>query len=152
RLSRYWRASSWPPIPKASERPSINEPNTMANATSTVCSASPNSSKPMETVRTMMIVRTVELISRGEAKSALTAANSAAREKKLAAKNPKKSTNSATNNLGRKPKNLEMCSCNPTIPSTLTPTRMNPIQATQKTKRLNSSVEEGRAALLSNWA
>ena len=60
-----------------------------------------------------MMVRITVARTRGEGESALTAASSAARAKKLAATNPKKTMNSAANNRGRKRKNLEMYSCKP---------------------------------------
>src|SRR5256886_4663620 len=100
----------------------------------------------------IMMVRMVEAISRGDGRSALTAASSAAREKKLAPSSPKKNTNRAANSRGKNPKKRATCSCNPTIPSTLTPIKMNPIHATQKTNRLSNSVEEGNAARFSSCA
>ena len=99
----------------------------------------------------MMMLRTARLKTRGEGIFAFTAANRAAREKKLAASSPKNMINIATNRRGKKRKNLATCSCRPRIPSTLTPSRMKPSQATQKANRLNISVAEGSAALLSSW-
>ena len=104
----------------------------------------------MDKTKTMMTLRRARLKSRGEGTFALTAARRAAREKKLAASNPKNMMNMATNKRGRKMKNLATCSWRPIIPSTLTPSRMKPSHATQKAKRLNTSVAEGSAALVSN--
>ena len=55
----------------------------------------------------MMMVRMEILSSRGAGRFALTAARRAAREKKLAARSPKKKMNRDTNRRGRKRKNLE---------------------------------------------
>src|SRR5256886_4492966 len=81
----------------------------MAKATRVVCSPIPSSSKPIETANTIMMVRMVEAISRGDGRSALTAASSAAREKKLAPSSPKKNTNRAANSRGKNPKKRATC-------------------------------------------
>src|SRR5581483_4116197 len=60
-LSRNLRAKSRPPSPKARANPSISAPKTMANATSTVCSANPSSSNVIEATRMTMSTRIVEL-------------------------------------------------------------------------------------------
>ena len=125
----------------------MRAPNTRVNATRTVRSPRPSSSKPMESAKTIIMVRIVKLTRRGEGRSAFTAASNAAREKKLAASSPKKNMNSAANNRGRNPKNCEMCCCRPPMPSTLAPIRMKLIQAIQKIKRLSSSLDGGSAAL-----
>ena len=126
------------PMPNAIAKPSIRAPKAIPKATSMVCSARPSSSKTIDKTKTMMMLRTARLRSRGEGTFAFTAASRAAREKKLAASSPKNIMNIATNRRGRKRKNLAICSCRPRIPSTLTPSRMKPSQATQKTNRLNS--------------
>ena len=89
-------------------RPSISDPKSRAKATSTVCSASPSSSKAIDRVKIMISVRRTKLVNRGEGQSALTVANSAAREKKLAASNPKNRTKKAAKSRGKKPKKFEM--------------------------------------------
>ena len=106
----------------------------------------PISSNAIERTNRIIIVRRARLTSRGDGRSAFTPPNKAAREKKLAASNPKNRMNSAANNRGRNPKKFEMCCSTPTMPSTFTPTRMNPSHATQKTKRLNISVGAGSSA------
>src|SRR6266851_3475525 len=59
--------------------------------------------------------------------------------------------NTPTSSLGRYRKNRETYSCRPTTPSTSTPSRKNPSQTTQNTRRAISSVDEGKAALVSSW-
>src|SRR5438067_134490 len=95
-------------------------------------------------------IRTEELRRRGEGMSVLTAQSNAAREKKLAANNPKNKKNSATTNRGRKTKNRVTYSCRPRIPSALIPSNTKPSHAIQNANRLTSSVDDGSAVLLSS--
>ena len=55
---------------------------------------------------------------------------------------------SATNRWGKKRKNLAICCCKPKIPSTLTPSRMKPSQATQNANRLLKHTSEGECGFL----
>src|SRR5271165_4117191 len=104
-------------MPNAIAKPSIRAPKAIPKATSIVCSARPSSSKAIDNTKTMKMLRRARLKTRGEGTFALTAANRAAREKKLAASSPKNKMNMATNSRGKKRKNLVVCSCRPRIPS-----------------------------------
>src|SRR6476659_3527312 len=126
--------------------PNISAPKVMPKATTTVRELMLNSSKAMERTNRVIIVRTAQLIMRGDGKFALTAPSSTAREKKLAASNPKNRMKSDTTSRGKNSKNVATCSSNPATPSTLMPTKINPSHAIQKTNRLTSSVSEGSAA------
>src|SRR5260370_40887342 len=128
----------------------MSDPKVSVNATITVRDPTPSSSNAIETTKRIIIVRIAQLIRRGDGKSAFTAPSKTAREKKLAPKRPKNKMNSAAKSLGRNPKKLVTCCSIPTTPRTLIPSRMNPSHATQKTKRLTSSVNDGNAAPLSN--
>src|SRR6185295_9960277 len=110
RFSRYRRASSWPPRPKANASPNISDPNTMANASNIVSSPMPRASTPTETENRIITVRIVRLSIFGEGRFAFTDASKAAREKKLEASSPKKNTNSAINSRGRNAKKRGICS------------------------------------------
>src|SRR5690348_861653 len=128
----------------------MTAPKAVPKAISMVSSATPSTSSTMDKAKMLMMIRMEILNRRDERKFAFTAANSAARAKKLAAKNPKKRMTKATKNRGKKRKKRDMYSCSPAIPSTLMPRRMKPTHATQKTRRLTSSVDDGSAARFNN--
>ena len=73
----------------------------MAKASSMVESARPSSSKTADAVKTVIRTRAAELSRRGEGMSVLTAQSSAAREKKLAASNPKNKKDQSDQQAGQ---------------------------------------------------
>src|SRR3974377_905938 len=125
-------------------------PNETEKATRTTPRPRPIRSSAMVMAKSRIKKRTKLLKSRGEREFALTAARRAAREKKLAARTPKRRISRATTNWGNKETKLEISCWRATIPSAFTPTSIKHTHTAQKTIRLIISAGEGRAASVSH--